>query len=1511
MNRINNNSVQELINKTLAVYQADAARVIADYRAEKQYTADYEGRQILELLQNADDAETDSILIDLDTNQNTLSISNKGIPFSLSGVKSLMLANMSPKNKKEYIGNKGLGFRSILNWVTQVKVITENTVLEFSPNWAKSQFEVLKKLNPDLLIEVSKDENLVRNEIPFAVLAIPEIKEKDQNSKWVTTIKLYYKPNEEESIKAQLAAIKEETLLFLKHTNEIIISSDFEEARKYIKSVLPENKIQVNDKVWNVYHSGEQQYSEEKMYHFQIAWQDDLSDKEGVFYTYFPTEMPTYLPCLIHATFDLNASRKEINQSEENKFILKEIAKVLGEIAAISFEKEVSSWKPYQFLFTTSSSFSKVLTDFYQSINTIRKSLAIYPSTDGAYYHKEEIYDYGLSFSSWVENNDLSTFFFKLIKPIPDEYDINLNGIYLTQKYTPEELLKIVEDLNLQLTSFTSRAELVRFLLDHKFKNLHESNIRLPLLIERETALPTNDQIFTILKEDNTSILPPDFVKGMSFIDTSFYRELTQVLSEEIQKIRRENENISRPLKRVVESVVNIGSNDIIDVIRYVLKETENQLEQPNANQEFLIKSLVDFLFEIYSKNSERRGALPLSIPLLNRSKTVVLAEDLFLGHEYKAGELTEFLFSGIYSHSDYIISNNYWQLNFETEEEIAPFFTWLGVNRFLKYQKELKEINPTVKYQNFVFKNRPDLLRSVNLFKGLKIADESIIKKLSIEKLLILLSKDSILKRQLSENHTDSYRYNYGNGHPKVLHSFPSFIDFQISTSIDLSNYIINNELGVDQLFKTIDFSNEPFTFTKVIESEINSVLERFGSIKSLDDISLEQFYLLFKNQVNLFINGKGGSQFYKRFLEFCTKNKEISNAENHFDFSNFLCYARKGGRKENSIELVNVSEVYYSDNKLVPKDILDRFWILYLPSRLGERNVKKYFGVKLISDVIETLSIETLETSLYNSEFITHIQKLKPYFLYYRLSNIKDKGVKNEAINLTKNIDIKLVSDCTYKFENGEKFELKENNFIKVGEAFFVKNNNNLDSLVNDIKFCDTIAEIFGTHYKVKELHSSFRSILNTSIKNTEYIIESNNGEDELLEAKKLLGISSNESTFWKNLFKVKNTIIDTIESTEELAKQLNQNLHYELPEDYHLIDFNNLSKKETFNFVCVIENRFDLKAKDIITWQTNGFTDHYIDELIDCTNNYKDQFLHQLWIKLDNSNSIAVQEKFISLVFTYNSFKDENKVIEAIKRNYLNTSFNINQFLIDQVENQFNLEELNQLTETIKPTKLYSNLLSEYGIEEDEIPEEKKSLFYFEGHEAVLREFLVGVSEKVKDQTQENEEVNDVGKLHSGSSVKKPVTISTGIGNTGWSHGNKDIQRKKRAGIRAEKLVYNTLVKEHGADNVKWMSSFSETTIDKADSHHFDIAYKVNESWKFVEVKSFNGSYFHLTREEKAYGMKNSNRYEIALVQGQEIYLFNELFKEGVDFDDNSFFTATPSDYIISLTINKKNN
>ena len=104
----------------------------ADRSNEEQILEEYNGRQLLELLQNIDDQGSKEALLKLDTSNKILLIANTGVPFDNAGLKSLMMANLSPKKNKKFIGNKGLGFRSLLNWVGAIYVKSLNLSLEFS-----------------------------------------------------------------------------------------------------------------------------------------------------------------------------------------------------------------------------------------------------------------------------------------------------------------------------------------------------------------------------------------------------------------------------------------------------------------------------------------------------------------------------------------------------------------------------------------------------------------------------------------------------------------------------------------------------------------------------------------------------------------------------------------------------------------------------------------------------------------------------------------------------------------------------------------------------------------------------------------------------------------------------------------------------------------------------------------------------------------------------------------------------------------------------------------------------------------------------------------------------------------------------------------------------------------------------------------------------------------------------------------------------------------------------------
>jgi hypothetical protein len=123
------------VDRMRQVYSITPERIISDYRREKREMDGYKGRQILELLQNADDASENAkdkhVYIEL-SNQ-SFSIANNGEHFTEEGIKSLMYSDLSPKAKMQNkIGNKGTGFRSVLSWSEEISIKSDTLSVGFS-----------------------------------------------------------------------------------------------------------------------------------------------------------------------------------------------------------------------------------------------------------------------------------------------------------------------------------------------------------------------------------------------------------------------------------------------------------------------------------------------------------------------------------------------------------------------------------------------------------------------------------------------------------------------------------------------------------------------------------------------------------------------------------------------------------------------------------------------------------------------------------------------------------------------------------------------------------------------------------------------------------------------------------------------------------------------------------------------------------------------------------------------------------------------------------------------------------------------------------------------------------------------------------------------------------------------------------------------------------------------------------------------------------------------------------
>lgn len=80
--------------------------------------------------------------------------------------------------------------------------------------------------------------------------------------------------------------------------------------------------------------------------------------------------------------------------------------------------------------------------------------------------------------------------------------------------------------------------------------------------------------------------------------------------------------------------------------------------------------------------------------------------------------------------------------------------------------------------------------------------------------------------------------------------------------------------------------------------------------------------------------------------------------------------------------------------------------------------------------------------------------------------------------------------------------------------------------------------------------------------------------------------------------------------------------------------------------------------------------------------------------------------------------------------------------------------------------------------------------------------------------------------------------------------------------------------------------WVSGNSdENKVPLDDSKRYDIRYKKHiddKEWTYLEVKSFSGESFIISLNEVNVGIQNRNHYQLALVEGMNIYLVDDFFQ-----------------------------
>ena len=571
--------IENLKKEKTKYYRENRDYIIRDYNDEKELAKEYESRQLLELLQNVDDTGSTKAQITWDKENKTIAIANMGESFSASGIKSIMLGHFSTKIKPHFIGNKGLGFRSVLNWAEAIHIYSNECKVTFSEKNARTVFEEELKLRDEQKKELRKAKGLKNTAIPFPVLAIPTIKEDTSNNEWKTIVEIKYKTTAEDSIKKQVNELCAELLLFLNNIETLVICITGQTEQTYTSKRLVKedySEITINETSWKVFTKEkplpdklqDKEKSDPQKYQIKVAFQEDLSDRYYKLFNYFPTKVSVSLPCIIHGTFELNSSRDYLNDSDVNIYILKKLRKLLKKCAVHLTTKNVD-WRPFKLLTPVEKSTdSDLIADFYSKIDKLKKETKVYPAISDNYIPLNKAIYYNNHFNSFFKENFKDTLP-DLILPLED----GIVNEFKNDTYKKEYLVEQIDKLSYKGISIEQRAQLIILLNEVYKSDTTEELFSLLINQKKNEVIPKTTTTFTPVKRAKEEFEIPDEVK-VDFINTALYDAILNKIKDGFDKKEPE----SREFQRAIKNVVNIQPYDSNNVIDKVITGTRQEI---------------------------------------------------------------------------------------------------------------------------------------------------------------------------------------------------------------------------------------------------------------------------------------------------------------------------------------------------------------------------------------------------------------------------------------------------------------------------------------------------------------------------------------------------------------------------------------------------------------------------------------------------------------------------------------------------------------------------------------------------------------------------------------------------------------------------------------------------------------------------------------------------------------------------------------------------------------------
>ena len=1479
----------------------------SDFHAEEGRKLGYKGREILELLQNVDD-EYERLCQEhpekrghevnclIEFKDNVLRVCNTGTVFNEDGIDSICQAATSNKGEK-YIGQKGIGFRSILNWAKEVHIYSGDYSVGFSEEIAAEKLQEIASKSENVRKQLEREQKNKKSELKIPMLNVPQCIERkifNYSENYDTIIEIVVKPetqNDDWSIENQIEKFDENILLFLPNLTKINFIVDDkkytftkkvdEMDSKRIKLLIesPERNEEIE---YCVYTPQNDIYIEDRLVRMAIAIPRDKNvECDRPMYTFFPIgKQDSQFNALFHATFDLDDNRETISKLDINKEIFKELLKLYTEVVTENFCKTEFENRclellcPKNFLrqfwagWFDSPFDSSEIKEYY--LNLCREKAKFFTVNEEFILNnkKPKVIEDAPEF---FKGNLFKDLLIPIDKSLSAFFEkITSGDIYLNPEELCERINKLSETLTIQ-----QRVE--TFVWWCSNKSTSESDL-LPRLLEdnsnEQNWLEFGDSCFL---SGEVSDIPnwADF----RFLDDRYEKELKEQSSRfsfDLSKYKR---------------FVNFENFTIESIISPLNEKVNDDFDKS--------VDFVRFLYTNFDIIKDIESLKEISFNFPNSDGEVSNSKSLFFGKEYgndfseKILELTGYkkVFPiGLLGFKDAEKSNveeflsNFGVVKFPKIYENIEVFSSLKWDE--KHGKKIYEMNGDSDYYRYV-KNKLSNLYEINGIKTRSINNiKIIIQSLSTEELLLWIFKDEGLKLELLKNNIDAqmmYRLRYEKTTDAEIYRagrvVPCYINYVFSTEKWLvvngekyspSECLFSTDSRISKYYKRCisnDWINQ--NCGSFPPKEFKELLLKLGMKSKITELDSENFYSLLlelQKDDNSFEISK---QIYASIINDGVKEFGYSNTQYKFRNEGKVWTKNKKGYQL-------VSNVFFSSSAVVNAH---NKYLIDLPLRTGSKEVMK--NVFFVEHYEESYTIEqtSIHESLLDTEFQNCFYEYLPYVFCYRMSTA-DSSEQNKF----KNLKIKIVDAIKIKDDEGVENVSVPYTLLRDSEDqnkwyIFTK-----DEKPNWNELSELLKQVFEVLINTSNMNKldRFCELFIADKSRRDFLIEKDLGRISVLqESKKFLHGNESEKELIVKYLKQHNKF------SGEVSNMLTE------------LDFSSLSdctqQRKLYNFLHLIN--LDIEDLQKIIERNDISIEQYNLKRIKTHFAKKSKEFRQLLYEELKNKDLDEKKLYLQKLEEFknypklNNFEDGNSIYFDIDNIYNEA---LVYFLGEKKE--FSSETL------IDVDGLYSknvgNLKERYG-ELDAIPQDIESLLFFD-YADIETEFSTWKKNSVKEAVENGknkfeatrvcfDEVKPVKRTSNQSAKAKVGKVSV---SRVRSESDKE---KQEQGDAAEKDIYDAIDHPcsdcHKSLEEKLGITLSDYTVGqiskglgrKLNQHGEDglgydieLINKRSEGENFyIEVKSSKGSecQFNMSRNELDFAKSHPDNYRLIFVGDME--------------------------------------